>query len=116
MIHSIEVPNSILTSEVLSLKGRVLIAMIYSTYDDGTIEKNAAGICELLGLVDAGGVPTRQGLKAVRQARQALNKQGVLTARQVPNMVFYPDYDHETQEHRLIHCQDGLKWVWTVNL
>lgn len=112
----IQVPNSVLTSEVLSTKARVLLAMLSTCDETLTTDSNAWLICKMIGLVGEDGVPTRQGLKAVRQARQALNKEGVLLARQVPRMVQSWAWDYETQEQIPCVDQEGEKWVWTVNL
>jgi hypothetical protein len=112
----IEVPSSVLTSEVLSTKARVLLAMLSTCDDSLTTHHEAWSIAQILGFVDGSGEPTRQGLKAVRQARQALNKEGVLLARQVPRMVQSWDWNYETQEQIPCDHRDGEKWVWTVNL
>jgi hypothetical protein len=113
----IEVPEAILTSEVLSTKARVLLAMISTCDESLTTHYEAWAIAQMLGMVDESGEPTRQGLKAVRQARQALNKEGVLRARKERRMVTVLQHDYETQEQfEVEELSFDPSWVWTVNL
>lgn len=77
-VHSFLIPLNLFQSEAIPLKSRVLMAMSKFMNHDRVSWVQAAKICIILGEVDSEGVPTTQGLKAVRAARQALTKSGVL--------------------------------------
>jgi len=78
-VHSLLVAVNLFQLEEFPLKWRVLMAMSTKSNKQGVSWLSAAKICVLLGEVDDQGSPTPDGMKAVRAARQALTKSGILT-------------------------------------
>ena len=77
--HHVLVPINFLQWDRISVRSRVLLAMSVRSDNKSHMTYVMAGeLARLLGFVDENGVETEEGMKAVRQARQALTKTGAL--------------------------------------
>jgi hypothetical protein len=77
--HHMLIPINFLQWNYISVRSRVLLAMGLHMDNTSRVSTLSAGeLAILLGFVNEDGLETEEGIKAVRQARQALTKAGAL--------------------------------------